>query len=383
MRALALLLCAMATISATLPSGAPDAAAQDCDLVDEFGDCVEECDFGEYEHDGKCVSECPDGYVPDEISDTCEPDSSSPTGSPTPSQYKVTIDGIPAVREGETFSVSGVVQDRSSGAGLAGVSYTISLNLDGREVTSQSGNTLGDGTFSREFVAPDVDGKEEFLVLAIVPGGSDSELVTVQDRPFGCLIATAAFGSELAPQVQFLRDFRDNRILATASGASFMGVFNAWYYSFSPYVAEYERQQPWLQQAVRVAIYPLLGILSVSEKAYSVMPSETGSVAAGLVASSLLGIVYASPIALSIKRLRKHRLDLRLALGGIGTLAALVLAAALAGSGHALVVTTPLLVLATLATSAMASASVICRLAGALKRHPNNFSAPSQSTQHL
>ena len=34
----------------------------------------------------------------------------------------------------------------------------------------------------------------------------------------GCLIATAAFGSEMAPQVQSLREVRDNIILETESG---------------------------------------------------------------------------------------------------------------------------------------------------------------------
>jgi len=29
----------------------------------------------------------------------------------------------------------------------------------------------------------------------------------------GCLIATAAFGSEMAPQIQFLREIRDNTVL--------------------------------------------------------------------------------------------------------------------------------------------------------------------------
>ncbi len=50
----------------------------------------------------------------------------------------------------------------------------------------------------------------------------------------GCLIATATFGSEMAPQVQFLREIRDNTVLQTESGASFMTGFNQFYYSFSP-----------------------------------------------------------------------------------------------------------------------------------------------------
>jgi subtilisin family serine protease len=114
--------------------------------------------------------------------------------------------------------------------------------------------------------------------------------------PSKCLIATAAFGSELAPQVQFLRSFRDNRILSTSAGSSFMTAFNAWYYSFSPYVADYERGQPWMQDLVKIGIYPLLGILSISEMAYSIIPGEFGALAAGFVSSILIGLVYIAPI---------------------------------------------------------------------------------------
>jgi len=38
----------------------------------------------------------------------------------------------------------------------------------------------------------------------------------------GCLIATATFGSELSPQIQQLRELRDNTILSTESGIAFM-----------------------------------------------------------------------------------------------------------------------------------------------------------------
>ena len=50
----------------------------------------------------------------------------------------------------------------------------------------------------------------------------------------GCLIATATYGSELAPQVQKLRELRDNSLLTTTSGIQFMNTFNDAYYSFSP-----------------------------------------------------------------------------------------------------------------------------------------------------
>ena len=70
----------------------------------------------------------------------------------------------------------------------------------------------------------------------------------------GCLIATAAFGSEMAPQVQFLREIRDNTVLQTESGTSFMTGFNQFYYSFSPVVADYERENPAFKEAVKIAI---------------------------------------------------------------------------------------------------------------------------------
>jgi hypothetical protein len=195
-----------------------------------------------------------------------------------------------------------------------------------------------------------------------IPGDGGEPAPQSPTPPSGCLIATAAFGSELTPQVQFLRGFRDNHILSTASGSSFMTVFNSWYYSFSPQVADYERQQPWLQQGVRVAIYPLLGILQAAEKAYTVVPGEYGSITAGLVASSLIGGVYFAPIALSIRQVRKNRLDYRIALAIIAALAVSVAVALIADSSPALKAATTLLVLCTLSVAAIYSAKAIWKI---------------------
>jgi len=79
----------------------------------------------------------------------------------------------------------------------------------------------------------------------------------------GCLIATATFGTELAPQVQFLREIRDNTLMLTVSGASFMGGFNTIYYSFSPAIADLERESPIFKETVKIAITPLLSSLSL------------------------------------------------------------------------------------------------------------------------
>ena len=79
----------------------------------------------------------------------------------------------------------------------------------------------------------------------------------------GCLIATAAFGSEMAPQVQFLREIRDNTVMSTQSGTAFMTGFNQFYYSFSPAVADYERESPVFKEAVKVTLTPMLTSLTL------------------------------------------------------------------------------------------------------------------------
>ena len=79
----------------------------------------------------------------------------------------------------------------------------------------------------------------------------------------GCLIATAAFGSELAPQVQFLREIRDSTVLQTESGSAFMTGFNQFYYSFSPAIADYERENIAFKEAVKITITPMLTSLAI------------------------------------------------------------------------------------------------------------------------
>jgi len=79
----------------------------------------------------------------------------------------------------------------------------------------------------------------------------------------GCLIATATFGSELAPQVQQLRELRDNTILSTESGTAFMTGFNQFYYSFSPMVADLERENPVFKEIIKLTLTPMLSSLSL------------------------------------------------------------------------------------------------------------------------
>jgi hypothetical protein len=85
----------------------------------------------------------------------------------------------------------------------------------------------------------------------------------------GCLIATATYGSEMAIEVQQLRELRDNQLLQTESGSEFMSTFNNIYYSFSPVIADYERENPLFKEAVKLAITPMISSLSLMENANS------------------------------------------------------------------------------------------------------------------
>lgn len=70
----------------------------------------------------------------------------------------------------------------------------------------------------------------------------------------GCFIATAAFGTEMEPEVVVLRKFRDEKLLTNKMGEVFVGA----YYKLSPRVADYIRDKEYLKSAVRAGLRPVL-----------------------------------------------------------------------------------------------------------------------------
>ena len=124
--------------------------------------------------------------------------------------------------------------------------------------------------------------------------------VAEQQKGGGCLIATAAFGSEMAPQVQFLREIRDNTVLQTQSGSTFMTGFNQFYYSFSPAVADYERENPAFKETVKIAITPMLTSLAILN--YVDIDSEEEMLGYGIGIILLnIGMYFIAPAAIIFK----------------------------------------------------------------------------------
>jgi|CXWL01.1.fsa_nt_gi hypothetical protein len=120
----------------------------------------------------------------------------------------------------------------------------------------------------------------------------------------GCLIATAAYGSELAPQVQFLREIRDNTLLSTSSGMAFMTGFNQLYYSFSPTIADLEREHPLFQETVRALITPMLSSLSIMTLAEDGSEAQILGLGISIIVLNL-GMYIAAPVVVGLK-VHKH-----------------------------------------------------------------------------
>ena len=138
----------------------------------------------------------------------------------------------------------------------------------------------------------------------VVEKGDKVTQVT-KEKKGGCLIATAAFGSEMAPQVQFLREIRDNTVLQTESGSAFMTGFNQFYYSFSPAIADYERENPAFKEAVKLTLTPLLTSLTLLQ--YADIDSESEMLGYGIGVILLnIGMYFVAPAVL-IMKVRKEK----------------------------------------------------------------------------
>ncbi len=255
-----------------------------------------------------------------------------------------------------------------SGNLLASSSFDFILSQNGKEIYRQH-LTSGIGDYSTQYTftnpgtvtltAGNINGggqPSSASINLIVQQGKSGTIAQQQQqqKPSGCLIATAAFGSELTPQVQFLRNFRDHYIMSTVSGSAFMNAFNTVYYSFSPQVADYERGQPWLQTTVKAGLYPLFGILMTAQKAYGTVAGDAGSILAGAIASSLIGVVYLWPAGFAVSK-KINNMVLIVVVG----VALALLVATLIAMPSLLPISTSTFVIALAGTSAIAVAKTI------------------------
>ena len=137
--------------------------------------------------------------------------------------------------------------------------------------------------------------------------GQTAQPIQENNEGGGCLIATAAFGSEMSPQIQQLREIRDNVVMETNSGKTFMTGFSQIYYSFSPYVADYERENPIFKEAVKVTLTPMLTSFSLLNHVPINTEQEMLGYGIGVILLNI-GMYFVAPAILFTvikKRLRK------------------------------------------------------------------------------
>ena len=163
----------------------------------------------------------------------------------------------------------------------------------------------------KEIFAPVNKTDRSSIISVVFDGKGDYTIgITTMDKynSGGCLIATAAFGSELAPQVQLLREIRDDIVLQTKSGSIFMTGFNQFYYSFSPAVADYERENITFKEAVKLTLTPLLTSLTLLQ--YVDIDSESEMLGYGISIILLnIGMYFIAPAVLIMKIRKKVNME--------------------------------------------------------------------------
>ena len=205
------------------------------------------------------------------------------------------------------------------------IDYTTTVTKDGEYIFGPiplTHTSKGSVTIPVVFNASDGAYEMNFEVMGILFTPIDTEKATVtlsigestdmKDDPVeppkdggGCLIATAAHGTEMAPQIQSLREIRDGIVLSTESGKSFMSGFNQIYYSFSPQIADWERENPAFKKIVKVFITPMLSTLSILNYANIDSEQEMITFGAGIILLNI-GMYVGIPV-LGVMGLRQFR----------------------------------------------------------------------------
>jgi PKD repeat protein len=261
---------------------------------------------------------------------------------------------------GSSITVTGTIN-----TALSDIPITLTYTApNGSAFTRIATTTLGDYT---DIHIPTVNGS--WTVFATWTGdathiGASSLPQSFMVKKYGCLIATATYGSELSPNVQFLRGFRDNTVLSTFAGSNFMTVFNEFYYSFSPNIASIIADNSAFRSSMKVILYPLIGILHLSSTTFSLFNFnlELGVILAGLVASVLLGVVYFMPIPLILTLIKKYKIPKKIihlmGLIWIGSVLMLLIAE-VSKSPHIMMISSSVFVLVTISTTVVTSLRIL------------------------
>ncbi len=147
-----------------------------------------------------------------------------------------------------------------------------------------------------------------------IQAGPPTSTPSVSNAP-PCIIATAAYGSGLAPEVAYMRLVRDEMIGSNRIGRILVNGWNSFYYSWSPTVAGWIASSNSLQATFRILLLPLVGTIHATAFIYnavaSINPTSASVIAFLFAAFSSTTLYILSPLfALTVvaKRIRRSRL---------------------------------------------------------------------------
>ena len=105
-----------------------------------------------------------------------------------------------------------------------------------------------------------------------------------------CFIATAAYGTPMAEEIQILREFRDEYLLTNPLGQALVGV----YYRVSPPIAEFITEHPSLKPIVRAGLLPAVTMSTVAVNTTSVEKT------------AIVGLLALVSVALAVWAMRRR-----------------------------------------------------------------------------
>ncbi len=301
-------------------------------------------------------------------------------------RFSVTVTTNKAsIKSGDVLTLSGNVSASGSPVRDALVAYEIH-KPDNSILASGFTQTGADGSYTASLVIPSSAPSGQYkVIVSVISQGANASAVanftvgvlqtstgttistttgTTQQQKRGCLIATAAFGSQLAPDVRFLRDFRDTVIMASPLGSQFMLAFDGWYYSFSPQIASTVENNYLARDLMKIVLVPTIITLQTAG-IFRQNPMGTYSVIVyGFFIGTILGALYIGPFLTVAAGRKRYNTILKQSVLLAGVASALLLASELSSWFVLIEISSVLYVLSSAILGATITAFSVRRLYG-------------------
>jgi len=152
-----------------------------------------------------------------------------------------------------------------------------------------------------------MNGPHTLTAVFTSPQTTTSQATTQSSTPAAtsgrCIIATAAYGSEMAPEVVYMRHVRDGVIGSTPIGKILRDAFDAFYYSWSPPVAAVVAESSGLQAIFRILLIPISIAVRIADTTFHATgEGNTGSIVGFVLAAVFTITTYIALPALVIEQ---------------------------------------------------------------------------------